>query len=68
MNYYIVAFESVRGGDEGPPWHGKKIVTADNVVEAQNKFIAWLQEQPEYVNGILRFFFAVDECTDTVIK
>lgn len=68
MNYYIVGFESVRGGQEGAPWHGKKIVTADNTLEAQNKFISWLQEQPEYINGIYRLFFAVEECTDNVIK
>jgi hypothetical protein len=68
MNYYVISFESVRGGEEGPPWFGRKIVQAESVLEAQNKFIAWLQEQPEYINGIFRFFFSVDEATNNFIQ
>lgn len=68
MNYYVVSFESVRHGEEGAPWFGKKIIKADTVLEAQNKYFAWLQEQPEYISGIRRLFFAVDETTQDVIE
>jgi len=68
MNYYVVSFESVRHGAEGAPWFGKKIIKADSVLEAQNKYLAWLQAQPEYINGIRRIFFAVEETTQDVIE
>tara|TARA_B100001142_G_scaffold265811_1_gene270058 strand:+ start:5505 stop:5711 length:207 start_codon:yes stop_codon:yes gene_type:complete len=68
MNYYVVSFESVRHGEEGAPWFGKKIIRADNTLEAQDKYFDWLRKQPEYINGIKRLFFAVDETTQDVIE
>lgn len=68
MNYYVISFESVRSGEEGAPWFGKKIIKCDNVLDAQNKFFNWLQQQPEYIDGIKRLFFAVDETTQDVLE
>lgn len=68
MIYYVVGFESVRSGEEGLPWFGKKIVKADTMLEAQDKFLAWLRQQPEYTNGIYRLFFAIDETIQDVIE
>lgn len=68
MNYYVISFESVRGGDEGAPWFGKKIIKCDDVLTAQNKFLAWIQAQPQYTEGIKRLFFAVDETTQDVLE
>ncbi len=68
MKYYVVSFESVRSGAEGAPWFGKKIIKADSMLEAQNRYMDWLKQQPEYINGITRLFFAFDETTDDVLE